>query len=59
MGSAQLGQRLTADETALIAGFLETLTGQQPQLEYPVLPAHTADTPLPDVSVERAGEETH
>lgn len=52
MGSAQLGAKLTDAETDAIAAFLETLTGQQPRVEYPVLPPHTKDTPLPDV---RAG----
>ena len=51
MGSAQLGAVLTTDEVTAITAFLETLTGRQPQVEYPVLPPHTADTPLPDVSV--------
>ena len=51
MGSAQLGAVLTPDEVTAITAFLETLTGRQPQVEYPVLPSHTADTPLPDVSV--------
>lgn len=56
MGSAQLGRELSDAETTLIAAFLRTLTGQQPQLEYPVLPAHSGDTPLPDVSVDRGTE---
>jgi cytochrome c peroxidase len=51
MGLAQLGRELTRDEAALIHGFLRTLTGRQPIVEYPILPTHTAATPLPDVSV--------
>jgi cytochrome c peroxidase len=51
MGTAQLGAHLTDQEIQSIAAFLRTLTGNQPPVEYPVLPAHTADTPLPDVSV--------
>jgi len=31
--------------------FLRTLTGEQPRVEYPVLPPHTDVTPRPDVSV--------
>ena len=31
--------------------FLGSLTGDQPVVEYPILPVQTADTPLPDVSV--------
>ncbi|MGD2153556.1 MAG: cytochrome-c peroxidase [Gemmatimonadales bacterium] len=52
MGSAQLGRSLDDDETQAIAAFLATLTGRQPSVVYPLLPPHTADTPLPDVSVD-------
>lgn len=55
MGSAQLGQQLSDDETRTIVAFLKTLTGRQPVVEYPILPTHTAETPLPDVSVDAAG----
>jgi cytochrome c peroxidase len=51
MGSAQLGATLSDPETAAIVAFLKTLTGEQPRIEYPVLPPHTAETPLPDVKV--------
>lgn len=51
MGSAQLGQTLDEDETQAITAFLNTLTGKQPEVEYPILPAHTKETPKPDVSV--------
>jgi cytochrome c peroxidase len=51
MGLAQLGRELARDEARLIHGFLRTLTGRQPVVEYPILPPHTAETPLPDVSV--------
>jgi cytochrome c peroxidase len=54
MGSAQLGAVLTPGEVDAIEAFLEALTGRQPQVEYPVLPPHTADTPLPDVGVPTA-----
>jgi cytochrome c peroxidase len=47
MGIAQLGTSLKDDDAALIAEFLTTLTGNQPKVEYPVLPAETADTPRP------------
>jgi cytochrome c peroxidase len=47
MGSAQLGQQLSADEVKLITLFLETLTGEQPRVEYPILPVRTAATPKP------------
>ena len=54
MGSAQLGAQLSDDEAAAIATFLGSLTGQQPRVSYPVLPPHTAETPLPDVGVAGA-----
>jgi len=54
MGTAQLGTELTDPEVAAIATYLAALTGQQPKVEYPILPAQTPHTPLPDVSVETA-----
>ncbi|MEJ2481750.1 MAG: cytochrome C peroxidase, partial [Gemmatimonadota bacterium] len=51
---AQLGAVLTPEEVRAIEAFLESLTGRQPQVEYPLLPHHTPDTPLPDVSVPTA-----
>jgi len=47
MGSAQLGVKLTDSEVQKITAFLRTTTGTQPKVEYPVLPAPTADTPRP------------
>ena len=47
MGSAQLGAELTDAESRAIVAFLNTLTGEQPEVEYPVLPPHTKATPLP------------
>ncbi len=47
MGSAQLGIQLTEAEADKIVSFLKTTTGVQPKVEYPVLPAPTADTPRP------------
>jgi cytochrome c peroxidase len=52
MGSAQLGATLSDEETRAIAAFLATLTGEQPQVEYPILPPHTDRTPLPIVNPE-------
>jgi len=49
MGSAQLGAELTVDEIGAVTAFLRTLTGQQPRIEYPILPPHTASTPRPRV----------
>ncbi len=51
MGTAQLGAHLTDSEIASIVSFLGSLTGDQPVVEYPILPPQTADTPLPDVRV--------
>ena len=59
MGSVQLGQQLSEDEALAIVAFLRTLTGEQPVVEYPILPTHTSDTPLPDVSVAAAGGTPH
>ena len=49
MGTAQLGAKLTDDEVKRIAIFLETLTGEQPKVDYPLLPVETADTPRPQL----------
>jgi len=51
MGTAQLGATLTDQEVAAIHAFLRALTGEQPEIDYPILPPQTPDTPLPDVSV--------
>lgn len=51
MGSSQLGAKLTEAEVGHIVAFLRTLTGEQPKVDYPVLPVHTKDTPRPDVRV--------
>ncbi len=48
MGTSQLGHELNADETQAITRFLVTLTGDQPRVEYPVLPPSTATTPKPE-----------
>lgn len=47
MGSSQLGQELDSNEVKDITQFLRTLTGDQPKVEYPTLPASTKDTPRP------------
>lgn len=49
MGTAQLGATLNNEERAAIVAFLESLTGEQPVVEYPILPTHTAETPRPDI----------
>ncbi len=47
MGTSQLGAELTEDDADAITAFLETLTGEQPQVTYPILPPSTAATPPP------------
>ncbi len=52
MGVAQLGEDLSEGEIDQITAFLKALTGEQPQVEYPILPVSTADTPLPVAMTE-------
>lgn len=47
MGSSQLGATLTDQEIDKITAFLTALTGQQPRVDYPLLPASTPATPQP------------
>ncbi|WP_323029363.1 cytochrome-c peroxidase [Castellaniella defragrans] len=47
MGSSQLGQELDDGEVKAITRFLHALTGEQPQVVYPILPPSTAATPRP------------
>jgi cytochrome c peroxidase len=47
MGVSQLGAQLTADETAKVAAFLDSLTGEQPRIVHPILPPSVAGTPRP------------
>jgi cytochrome c peroxidase len=47
MSNAQLGSEMSDQDTKLIATFLTALTGQQPQVPYPLLPVETKDTPRP------------
>ena len=49
MGAAQLGTELSDDDASAITAFLHTLTGEQPRVEYPVLPVETATTPRPQL----------
>lgn len=48
MGDSQLGRQLNDTEVKAITTFLHSLTGEQPQVAYPILPASTANTPKPD-----------
>lgn len=47
MGESQLGQDLTDQEVDRIVAFLESLTGDQPEVSLPNLPPSTDDTPQP------------
>lgn len=50
MGSAQLGAKLSEQEEDDIVAFLNTLTGEMPNVAYPMLPARTDTTPLPSLA---------
>ena len=52
MGESQLGEDLTDDEADKITAFLVSLTGEMPEVVYPVLPAETAETPRPTGEVK-------
>jgi cytochrome c peroxidase len=48
MGSTQLGQALSDEETDKIVTFLKALKGRKPAIAYPQLPESTLETPKPD-----------
>ena len=48
MGEYQLGIPVDDAEAEKIAAFLQSLTGKQPEIVYPLLPPSVADTPRPD-----------
>jgi cytochrome c peroxidase len=47
MGASQLGITLTDDEVTKITAFLDSLTGEQPRVVYPILPPSVAGTSRP------------
>ncbi len=47
MAKAQLGNELNDADAEAVVAFLNSLTGIQPSIEYPILPARTATTPRP------------
>lgn len=55
MSTSQLGAKMSEADIDAITAFLKTLTGDQPKIEYPLLPAHTKDTPQPDVRISATG----
>jgi cytochrome c peroxidase len=48
MSTSQLGTELAAEDVTAVAAFLRALTGEQPTIEYPILPPSTVDTPKPE-----------
>jgi cytochrome c peroxidase len=51
MAESQLGESLTDDETTKIVAFLDSLTGELPEITTPILPAETATTPRPSAEI--------
>ncbi|ABZ76964.1 Cytochrome-c peroxidase [Shewanella halifaxensis HAW-EB4] len=47
MADIQLGQKLSAQEVKEMVAFLDSLTGDQPQIVLPILPPSNKDTPRP------------
>jgi cytochrome c peroxidase len=47
MAASQLGVELASGEVEKITAFLRTLTGDQPEVIYPILPPSVAETPHP------------
>jgi cytochrome c peroxidase len=47
MATSQLGTELSDEEVDAVVAFLGSLTGQQPDISYPLLPQSTATTPRP------------
>ncbi|KRS16646.1 cytochrome-c peroxidase [Roseovarius indicus] len=52
MGTSQLGTELNEEEIDSIVAFLGALTGEVPEVSYPVLPAETSGTPRPTGEVQ-------
>lgn len=46
-GARQLGTELTSQEIGNVMAFLQGLTGEQPKIEYPILPPSVAAAPRP------------
>jgi len=49
MSEVQLGAKLSDKETDEIVAFLNSLTGQLPKIDYPILPTRTTATPKPSL----------
>ena len=48
MATDQLGKSLNDDQVAKITAFLKSLTGEQPQVTYPIMPPSVATTRTPE-----------
>ncbi|WP_421709424.1 cytochrome-c peroxidase [Algihabitans sp.] len=53
MAQSQLGQVLPDEEAAAIVAFLDSLTGEVPEVPVPALPPETATTPRPTAEIVR------
>lgn len=51
MAESQLGSELSDEDADQIVAFLNSLTGEVPEIVVPVLPAETASTPRPTAEV--------
>jgi len=51
MSESQLGTELSDSDADKIVAFLNALTGDMPEVTYPVLPAETHDTPRPTAEI--------
>jgi cytochrome c peroxidase len=49
MNISQIGANLSTNDIDKITAFLKTTTGKQPVVDYPILPAPTANTPKPSL----------
>ena len=50
MGETQLGKKLSKKEINQIAIFFNSLTGEKPKIEYPILPVESDSTPKPNLN---------
>lgn len=49
MGEIQLGMKISDADATKISTFLKSLTGEKPEITYPILPVITEKTPKPDM----------
>ena len=47
MGASQLSAKLTGEDVGKITAFLDSLTGEQPKVTFPILPPSVGTTPRP------------